>query len=148
MNSVTRSIIKWLPFRKPVDTDPRHATGIWGEKQAENFLKKKGYRMLGRRVRIGNRDELDLVARDGDVLVFVEVKTRQYEKFGRPSDAVNRKKRHVLSRAAVRYLKARNSPPACFRFDVVEVIGAEDTPPPRIRHIENAFPLDRRYRLP
>jgi putative endonuclease len=147
MDLIPHILQRWLPRRKP-ELDPRHRTGAWGEKQAENFLKKKGYRILGRRVRVGKRDELDLVARAGDVLVFIEVKTREYEKFGRPSDAVNRRKRHVLSRAAVRYLKAVKSPPVCFRFDIVEVIGKEDGPPPAIRHIENAFALDPRYRVP
>ena len=97
---------------------------------------------------MGDRDELDLVARDGESLVFVEVKTRHSEDFGRPAAAVDRHKRHVQSRAAVRYLKALKSPPACFRFDVVEIIGSEEEPHPRIQHIENAFPLDRCYRVP
>ena len=81
------------------------ATGKWGEKVAERLLKKTGYRILGRRVRIGTRDELDLVARDGQVLVFVEVKTRKAEDYGRPAAAVDRGKRHVMSRAATRYLQ-------------------------------------------
>ena len=85
---------------------------------------------------------------DGAVLVFVEVKTRKTEAFGRPGAAVNHAKRHYLSRAAVRYLKHLRHPPDAFRFDVVEVIGAVDTPAPLIRHIENAFPLDRCYRVP
>jgi len=143
-----RKILKRLfAFRKPAG-DPRHATGVWGENQAERLLKQKGYRILGRRVRVGDRDELDLVARDGEALVFIEVKTRAREDFGRPVEAVDRAKRHVLSRAAVRYLKAIKSPPVCFRFDVVEVIGAAGEPGARVNHIENAFPLDRRYRVP
>lgn len=122
-------------------------TGLWGEKQAATFLEKKGYRILSRRLRIGLRDELDLVARSDDVLVFVEVKTRRTEEFGRAVSAVDRAKRHALSRAAVRYLK-KLSGPVCFRFDVVEVIGQEGAEAPVIRHIENAFPLDRCYALP
>ena len=128
------------------DPDSRHLrTGEWGEKQAELLLKQKGCRILGRRVRVGSRDELDLVARDGDVLVFVEVKARKHEEFGRPFTAVDRKKRHALSRAAVRYLKKIGNPPVCFRFDVVEVVGAMGDERPLTRHIENAFPLDKRY---
>jgi putative endonuclease len=122
-------------------------TGIWGEKQAERFLKKKGYKILGRRVRIGDRDEIDLVARDGEVLVFVEVKTRRREDFGRPMAAVDRDKRHSLSRAALRYLKALKNPKVCFRFDVAEVI-SEDRNNPEINYIENAFTLDKCYSLP
>ena len=93
--------------------------GLWGEAQAALALKKKGFKILGQRVQIDARDEIDIVARQGDVLVFVEVKTRANEAYGRPSDAVNRKKRHVLSRAAVRYLKRLKFPNVCFRFDVV-----------------------------
>jgi len=82
------------------------------------------------------------------VLVFVEVKTRRSESFGRPLAAVNRAKRHYLSRAAVRYLKRLRRPPAAFRFDIVEVIGAPGVREPTVRHVENAFPLDRCYRVP
>jgi putative endonuclease len=136
-------------FRKKAsDDDPesRHLkTGEWGEKRAELLLKRKGYRILGRRVRVGPHDEVDLVARDGDVLVFVEVKTRKQEEFGRPFTAVDRKKRRALSRAAVRYLKKIGNPRVYFRFDVVEVVGAMGDERPVTRHIENAFQLDKRY---
>jgi putative endonuclease len=98
-------------------------------------------------VRVGSRDEIDIVARQGSVLVFVEVKTRRNEDFGRPMDAVDRDKRRALSRAAVRYVsKLRRTP--CFRFDVIEVIGEPDGGDPVLRHIERAFDLDRRYLIP
>ena len=123
-------------------------TGIWGEKQAERFLKRKKYRIVGRRVRVGNRDEFDLIARDGKTLVFVEVKTKANEAFGRPMVAVDSKKRHVLSRGAVRYLKQLKSPPDFFRFDVIEVVGKIGDKDPIVRHVDNAFTLDSRYSLP
>jgi putative endonuclease len=125
-----------------------HRAGLWGEKLAERFLMRKGYKILGRRVRIGLRDEIDLVVRDGETLVFVEVKTKRTESFGRPLAAVDRAKRRVQSRAAVRYLKRIKSPPVNFRFDVVEVVGREGDPDPAVRHIEKAFPLDPRYMVP
>jgi len=129
--------------------EPFHLrAGRWGEQEAARHLKRKGYRILGERVRVGRKDEVDLIVRDGSVLVFVEVKTRGSERFGRPWDAVDREKRRTLSRAAVTYLKQRGFPQICFRFDVVEVIGDPDRGPDEIRHIENAFPLDRRYQLP
>ena len=138
-----------VPTSKRVGTTEEHpSTGSWGEAQAERALRQKGYAILGRRVHVGRRDELDLIARDGTVLVFVEVKTRKTEAFGRPGAAVNHTKRHYLSRAAVRYIKHLHQRPNTFRFDVVEVIGTLDTPAPLIRHIENAFPLDRCYRVP
>jgi len=123
-------------------------TGEWGERTAARFLKKKGYRILGSRVAVGRRDEIDLVARDGRCLVFVEVKTRGSERYGRPSAAVDRAKRRTLSRAAVRYLQAVRARPVNFRFDVVEIVGVPNGPEPLARHIENAFPLDARYSLP
>lgn len=130
------------------DIADKSSSGAWGEAQAERALRQKGYTILGRRFHIGRHDELDLIARDGAVLVFVEVKTRKTEDFGRPGAAVNRAKRHYLSRAAVRYIKRLRQPPHAFRFDVVEVVGTPDNPAPLIRHIENAFPLDHCYRVP
>ena len=123
-------------------------SGAWGERTAEAFLVRKGYRILGRRVRVGRRDEVDLVAHDGQTLVFVEIKTRATESFGRPWFAVDRAKRHALSRAAVRYLKRMHNPRICFRFDVVEVVGSPGDANPVVRHIENAFPLEKPYSLP
>lgn len=127
---------------KPNDSQ---ATGRWGEKHARRDLKRRGMKVLGSRVRPGGRDEIDIVARDRDVLVFVEVKTRASEVFGRPADAVDRDKRRILSRAAVRYMQRLRDPRVNFRFDVVEVVGRMSAGDPEIRHIENAFQLDRRY---
>jgi putative endonuclease len=138
-------------FRRKKETSgPKHLeTGEWGEAIAADYLQAKGYKILGRRVRVGTRDELDLVARHDALLVFVEVKTRGGESFGRPISAVDRDKRHTLSRAAIRYVKRLKNPRVCFRFDVVEVIGQPgNATAPQVRHIENAFPLDRRYALP
>lgn len=140
-----------LFWRRPkAESVPVHLkTGLWGEEIAAVFLKDNGFKILGQRVRIGTRDELDLVARDGAQLVFVEVKTRASEAFGRPLSAVDRNKRRTLSRGAIRYVRRLGNPRICFRFDVVEVIGSADADtPPRVRHIKNAFPLDRRYMLP
>jgi putative endonuclease len=119
------------------------ATGRRGEKQAGRFLKKAGYKILGRRVRCGKHDEIDLIARQGDTLVFVEVKTRRNEDRGRPAAAVGRDKRRRLSRAAVTFLQRRRLRPPYIRFDIIEVIEN----PPEIRHIENAFQLEGGYRI-
>lgn len=121
-------------------------TGRWGEKLAERMLKKKGYRICGRRIRVGPHDELDLIAQASNTLIFVEVKTRKDEAFGRPLDAVNRAKRHKLSRAALGYLRKKRVNSGYIRFDVVEVVGTPGCSV-EVRHIENAFPLDPRYRL-
>ena len=125
----------------------RQQTGLWGERQAERYLRRSGYRILGRRVRVGRRDEIDLLMRTRDTLIFVEVKTRRDETFARAAAAVDRHKRHVLSRAAVRYLQRLRRKPPYIRFDVVEVVGKPDGGKPLIRHLENVFPLDSCYSL-
>ncbi|QBG47080.1 YraN family protein [Verrucomicrobia bacterium S94] len=138
---------KWIErlFRHKTETAHLQA-GKWGEKQAVRFLKARKWKIIGKRVRSGKHDELDIIADDGNALVFVEVKTRKNEDFGRPFSAVNKEKRRRLSRAAVNYLKKKNAKPDYIRFDVIEVIGRPGGDP-EIRHIENAFPLDPAYSL-
>lgn len=125
-------------------------TGDWGEQIAARHLETKGYRILGRNVRFGSRCELDIVARSPapDVLVFVEVKTRRSDAFGRPSDSVGRAKQRALARAAEQYLRRLRRRPAHIRFDVVEVLGSPDAASPLVRHIENAFSRAPGYRYP
>jgi len=115
---------------------------------AADYLELGKYRILGRRVRLDNRSEIDIVAVKDNVLVFVEVKTRKTELFGSPVESVKKSKKRTLSRAAVRYLKKLHFRPVYIRFDVVEVVGEEGGGEPVVRHIENAFPLDKRYTLP
>ena len=137
-------------FQKAAAGPESHRAGAWGEQVAADALAAKGYRILGRNVRFGSRCELDLVARapDPETLVFVEVKTRRSEEFGRPVSAVDRGKRRALGRAALRYLHRVKAKPARLRFDVVEVVGTPEAGAPRVRHIENAFSLGPGYRLP
>ena len=132
-----KRLFRW--FKKEA---PHLRTGRIGEAQAEKFLRKAGLKIIARNVRAGS-DEIDLIARQGDILVFAEVKTRKNEDFGRPAAAVNRAKRKRLSRAAVRFLKQHKLRPPYIRFDVVEVIGDK----PEIRHIQNAFQLEGGFRI-
>jgi putative endonuclease len=129
---------------------PRHLeVGKWGESVAEKHLRAKGLKIRARRLRIGRRDEIDILAQDGDQLVFVEVKTRRGDIYGRPITAVDRAKRTRMSRAAVRYIRRLRNTKIFFRFDVVEVVGCpENTKDLIVRHIPNAFTLDKRYMLP
>ena len=149
---IARWIQHWLSLPRRWlgrQAGPAHLrAGKWGEERAARYLASQGYRILGRRVRIGRRDELDIVAREGNTLVFVEVKTRKSETYGRPLTAVDRAKRHTMSRGAVRYLKALSFPRVNFRFDVVEVVGSPEADDPSVHHVRNAFTLDNRYRLP
>lgn len=128
---------------------PRSAVvGRWGEEQAVAFLKTNGFKILGRNVRPDRRDEIDIVARAGEILVFVEVKTRRREEFGRPRMAVDKDKRHALNRAAAAYLRQAKFPDLFYRFDVVEVLGQPEDGEPLIRHIENAFSFEQRFKFP
>ena len=132
-----KRLFQWLKKEAP-----HLRTGRCGEGLAEKFLKKAGLKIIARNVRVGY-DELDLIAQQGDTLVFVEVKTRANEDFGRPIAAVNRAKRRKLSRAAMHFLKNRKLRPPYIRFDVIEVVGEK----PAIRHIQNAFTLEGGYRI-
>lgn len=124
---------------------PRHLRlGTRGEKLACQFLKRNGYKILYRNFRGRTGGEIDVVCRDGDTLVFVEVKTRTREDFGRPIEAVDRDKRKRLSRGGLAWLRLLNDPDILFRFDVVEVIIAEGTEP-RLELIKNAFSLSEPY---
>ena len=127
-----------------------HRAGEWGEQLAAAHLAANGYRILGRNVRFGPRRELDIVARlpSPETLVFVEVKTRRAESFGRPISSVDSAKRRALGRAAREYLRRLKAKPARIRFDVVEVVGSPGDSHPAVRHIENAFSMDSGYRFP
>lgn len=128
---------------------PRSAiVGAWGEERAAAFLKANGYAVLGRNVRPDKRDEIDIVARIGETLVFVEVKTRRREEFGRPMMAVDQDKRHALNRAAAAYLRKAKFPNLYYRFDVVEVLGQPEEGEPLIRHLDDAFPFEQRFKFP
>ena len=108
-----------------------------GEAIAAGHLERQGLRILERgfRTRTG---EIDLVAEDGGVLVFVEVKTRSGLGCGRPADAVDSRKRSRILRAAQLWLARHGSSEAPCRFDVVEVL-SEDGSPARVHHIPDAF---------
>ena len=123
---------------------PHLRLGKRGENLACQFLRKNGYKILYRNFRGRTGGEIDVVCRDRDTLVFVEVKTRTREDFGRPLDAVDRDKRKRISRGGLAWLRLLGDPDILFRFDVVEVIIAEGTEP-RVELIQNAFSLPDRY---
>jgi putative endonuclease len=130
---------------KSSSTEPEHlALGRRGERDAARFLRRNGYKILYRNFRGKRGGEIDLVCRDrrANALVFVEVKTRSGEDFGRPLDAVDRRKRRRIVRGAMAWLRMLGMPDIVFRFDVVEIIA---TDPPEIRLIENAFTLPAPY---
>jgi len=110
--------------------------GKKGEDQALEYLKKKGYEIVDTNFRY-DRAEIDVVARDRDVLVFVEVKTRRAGALGEPEDAVTFRKREQIRKAAQGYLFKRQLDNEECRFDVLAIEYVSGTA--NIRHIEDAF---------
>lgn len=123
--------------------------GAEGERLAARFLRKKaGYKIVARNWRSPNdhRDEIDLVCRDGQVLVFVEVKTRSADALVSGYHAVDQAKKRVVLRACTDYLRklGQAKRPQTFRFDIMEVQRAKNGDAPVVRHYENVplFPKD------
>jgi putative endonuclease len=126
---------------------PRHVVfGQWGERQAEKYLRRHGYRILYRNFVPPGGGEVDLVCRDKSegTLVFVEVKTRASEERGRPADAVDYDKQRRVAKGAIAWLRLLNFPDIRFRFDIVEVL-ATNQDAPEVTLIRNAFPLPEYY---
>lgn len=114
-----------------------HAWGKRGEDLAHRYLQDKGYVVVGRNYRTLNRSaEVDLVARDGETVVFVEVKTRATDRYGAPEEAVDRDKRRNIVRAAGDYLRRSEQSWELARFDIVTVLFADGI---RIEHLQDAF---------
>jgi putative endonuclease len=115
--------------------DARHALGLAGEDAACAELERRGYAILARRYRT-RAGEVDLVARDGQTVVFVEVKTRATEAFGGGAAAVTWRKRQRLVRVAMEFLARSGLVHAPCRFDVVVVTPAVV---PRVEVYPHAF---------
>ncbi len=116
----------------------RIALGALGEKRAAEFLKKKGHRILETNFRC-REGELDIISRDKDCLVFVEVRTRSSTDFGTPEESITRAKREKLVTVALTYLQTHRNLPESWRFDVVAVEVGRDGQTTRIEVIENAL---------
>ena len=100
------------------------------------YLRSEGRRILYRNFRAPKGGEIDIVARDGNTLVFVEVKTRTSERFGRPLDSVDNKKKKLMQRGANGWLQLLGTRDLRWRFDVVEIILLEGKKP-RVTMVEN-----------
>lgn len=118
--------------------------GNLGERAAKKFLQRSGLKYLAANFR-STRGEIDLVFRDADCLVFVEVKTRSSEDWTRPAAAVDTRKRRLLSQTALDYLRLLNNPPVKIRFDIVEVL-LQDGAVREVRHLPNTFAMEKPYR--
>ncbi|HEV8356093.1 MAG TPA: YraN family protein [Gemmatimonadales bacterium] len=130
---------------KPVSqwSDPRHRRGYAGERAAMAYLLGQGWRIEAHRFRLGHHD-LDLIARRGDLVAFVEVKARRSRRFGLAAEAVGPRKRAVLLRLAELWRVRFGRPSDRYRFDLIAVEdgaagGVAGSTTPHLTHIEGAW---------
>ena len=118
----------------------RQAFGELGERIAERWLRRQGWRVVQRRFRSGHRD-IDLVVERDGLVAFVEVKARRGDRFGDPVEAVNWRKQKELERSASVWIDRHGRPAESYRFDVVGILVEGDRV--RVRHVPNAFSVSR-----
>ena len=124
---------------------PEHLRrGELGERAAKKHLQKLGLKFLTANFR-SERGEIDLIFREEDCLVFVEVKTRSSEEWARPAAAVDARKKRLISQTALDYLRLIKNPQVKIRFDIVEVL-LRDGEVREVRHLPNTFPMSRGMR--
>ena len=119
-------------------------TGAKGEELAAKFLEEKGYKIIGKNFKnykgrqIG---EIDIITEKNKEIIFVEVKTRDLEKYGKtlPEENITRSKLHKLSKIANSYIKMNNLWNYPYHFDAISVWLSQDGKNAKIKHIENIF---------
>jgi putative endonuclease len=124
----------WLEWLRPAQV----SLGRRGERYAARWLRRQGYKIVagGNRTRYG---EVDLVAVDGETIVFIEVKTRRSHELGDAAAAVDAEKQRRLVRTALAFLKEHHLLEYAVRFDVVAIVWPEAAVRPELQHIKNAF---------
>jgi putative endonuclease len=140
MNLTERIKSWWRRNEKPLHLQ----FGALGERAAKKHLRRLGLKFLTANYR-SPRGEIDLIFRDDDCLVFIEVKTRSSEEWVRPAAAVDKERRGRLTRAALDYLRRLRNPAVKVRFDIVEVL-LLDGVVREVRHLPNTFAMERPYR--
>ena len=115
----------------------RRDTGILGEKVARGFLKKRGFRILETNYRCPE-GEIDIIARQKDSLVFIEVRTKTSREFGSPEESITPAKKAKMRTTAAHYLQTHRNLPPSWRLDVVAVELDAQGKPGRVELIENA----------
>jgi putative endonuclease len=118
----------------------RQGVGRYGERRARKFLEAAGLTILETNFR-SPEGEIDIVAADGDVFVFVEVKTRRGTLFGTPEESVTREKRRRLQRTALAYLQAHDRLDSPWRIDVIAIQG-DPRRSPHIEHLVDVVEAD------
>jgi len=109
--------------------------GEKGELLARVYLRRLGYKIIGQNVRIG-KSEIDIIAKHKNVLVFIEVKTRSSDRFGRPEESITSKKIYNLSRAMSVYLKKHPEEKEA-RIDVISIMDKPSDPRPKLKHFKS-----------
>lgn len=135
------SIRTWLEARFAPPT-----LGEQGERAAARMLRRLGYKILTTRHRLPY-GEIDIIAIDGQTVVFAEVKTRRTDQIGEGAVAVDHSRQNRLTRAALAFLKSHGLLEYPSRFDVVEVLWPVEAAQPTIRHLKDAFPAVGRGQL-
>ena len=139
------NLLEKLKVRFTGREKPEHLRrGELGERAAKSHLRRQGLKFLAANFR-SERGEIDLIFREDDCLVFVEVKTRSSEDWTRPAAAVNVRKRRLLSQTALDYLRRLKNPEVKIRFDIVEVLLADGNVR-EVRHLPNTFAMAKPYR--
>ena len=112
--------------------DERHKRGLAGEEQAIRYLLSRGCAIVAHRFRVGHT-EIDLIARQGDLVTFIEVKTRRGAAFGSPLEAITGAKRRELVKAARVWVDRFGRPSDIYRFDCIAIVDS------RLEHLPDAF---------
>lgn len=147
MNHLLEAMKQWLGFPSAGsgDSDAGASVGAAGERLAVAELRKKRYKILGTGVR-SPFGEIDIVARDGRTIVFVEVKTRNTTDPFDPLEAVTKAKQQQLTKLALAYLTRHRLLDKPSRFDVVAICWP-DQGVPKVQHVVNAFEATGRGQL-
>jgi putative endonuclease len=123
-------------FRQRRILSPDAALGRRGEDLAHRYLRSAGLTIVARNYRPGGDSEVDIVARDGDIVVFVEVKSRTSAEFGSPERAIDKEKQKHIVRAARSYTTRAGIEWNQVRFDTISIVF---TDPPSVFHQQDAF---------
>lgn len=121
---------------KKISKTQRTALGDWGEEVACKHLLNAGYQILDRQWRF-SKAEIDIIAKEGDVLVFVEVKTKSYNFYGEPEESISHHKEKLIIDGAFRYMEHIHHEWE-IRFDIIAILVDKDNQP-IIRHYKDAF---------
>jgi len=111
--------------------------GGFGEKLATEFIKELGYEIIIKNY-VYRKGEIDIIAKDGELLVFIEVKYRKNLEFGRPELQITKSKQHQIKKVALGYIYEHDIKDTQCRFDVIAILHLPETDP-EINHIINAF---------